>query len=59
MPNLNIAVLGPHGYAKNIGKAGTESDITFVNLKKDDDTVTMIEATRYPDRLAQIGRAHV
>ncbi len=54
MPNLNIAVLGPHGYAKNIGKSGTESDITFINLKKDDDTVTMIEATRYPDRLAPL-----
>jgi selenocysteine-specific translation elongation factor len=25
-----------------------------VNLKKDDDTVTMIEATRYPDRLAPL-----
>ena len=54
MPNLNIAVLGPHGYAKNIGKSGTESDITFINLKKDEDTVTMIEPTRYPDRLAPL-----
>ncbi|WP_245619207.1 EF-Tu/IF-2/RF-3 family GTPase [Methanogenium cariaci] len=43
----------PHGYAKNIGKSGTESDITFINLKKGgEDTVTIIEPTRYPDRLA-------
>lgn len=54
MPNLNIVMLGPHGYAKNIGKSGTESDITFINLKKDDDTVTIIEPTRYPDRLAPL-----
>ncbi|WFN35385.1 elongation factor Tu [Methanogenium sp. S4BF] len=47
-------MLGPHGYAKNIGKSGTESDITFINLKKDDDTVTIIEPTRYPDRLAPL-----
>ena len=46
MPNLNIAVLGPHGYANNIGKPGTESDITFINLKKGDNTVTIIEPTR-------------
>jgi len=54
MPNLNIALLGPHGYAKNIGKSGTESDITFINLKKGEDTVTIIEPTRYPDRLAPL-----
>jgi len=54
MPNLNIAVLGPKGYAKNIGKSGTESDITFINLKKGEDTVTIIEPSRYPDRLAPL-----
>ena len=54
MPNLNIAMLGPHGYANNIGKSGTESDITFINLKKGEDTVTIIEPTRYPDRLAPL-----
>ncbi|ADN35539.1 elongation factor Tu domain 2 protein [Methanolacinia petrolearia DSM 11571] len=54
MPNLNVAVLGPHGYAKNIGKAGTESDITFYNLKKGEDTVTIIEPSRYPERVAPL-----
>ena len=54
MPNLNIAVLGPKGYAKNIGKSGTESDITFINLKKGEDTVTIIEPSRYPERLAPL-----
>lgn len=54
MPNLNVAVLGPHGYAKTVGKAGTSSDVTFYNLKKGEDTVTMIEPSRYPERVAPL-----
>jgi len=54
MPNLTIAVLGANGYAKDIGKPGTSSDITFYNLKKGEDTVTIIEPTRYPERLAPL-----
>ncbi|MDD4252857.1 MAG: elongation factor Tu [Methanoculleus horonobensis] len=54
MGNLNVAVLGPVGYAKDLGKKGTESDITFYNLKKGEDTVTIIEPTRYPERLAPL-----
>ena len=54
MGNLNIAVLGPAGYAKDLGKKGTDSDITFYNLKKGEDTVTIIEPSRYPERLAPL-----
>lgn len=54
MGNLNVAVLGPAGYAKDLGKKGTDSDITFYNLKKGEDTVTLIEPTRYPERLAPL-----
>jgi selenocysteine-specific translation elongation factor len=54
MSNITIAVLGEPGYAKNIGKQGTESDIIFYNLKKGEDTVTLIEPTRYPERLAPL-----
>jgi len=54
MPNLNVAVLGPSGYAKDIGKKGTTSDLTFYNLKKGELTVTLIEPTRYPERLAPL-----
>lgn len=54
MGNLNVAVLGPEGYAKSLGKIGTTSDITLYNLKRGDDTVTLIEPTRYPDRLAPL-----
>lgn len=54
MPNLNVAVIGPEGYAKDLGKKGTISDITFYNLKKDDITVTIIEPTRYPEKLSSL-----
>ena len=54
MANLNVAILGPEGYAKNLGKPGTTSDITLYNLKREDDTVTFIEPTRYPEKLAPL-----
>jgi selenocysteine-specific translation elongation factor len=54
MANIDIAILGQPGYAKEIGKAGTASDITLYNLKRGDDTVTLIEPTRYPERLAPL-----
>lgn len=54
MANLNVAILGPEGYAKNIGKKGTATDIAFYNLKRGTTTVTLIEPTRYPERLAPL-----
>ncbi|MDD3622041.1 MAG: EF-Tu/IF-2/RF-3 family GTPase [Methanofollis sp.] len=54
MANLTVAVLGPTGYAKDLGKKGTSTDITFYNLKKGTATITFIEPTRYPDRLAPL-----
>jgi selenocysteine-specific translation elongation factor len=54
MANLNVAILGALDYAKDLGKKGTTSDLTFFNLKKGDNTVTVIEPTRYPERLAPL-----
>jgi selenocysteine-specific translation elongation factor len=54
MPNLNVAVIGPEGYARDLGKIGTSSDITFYNQKKDEVTVTLIEPTRYPEKLSSL-----
>jgi len=54
MGNLTVAVLGSAGYAGNLGKKGTSTDITFYNLKKDEATVTFIEPSRYPERLAPL-----
>ena len=52
MGNLVVAVLGAVGYANSLGKKGTDTDITLYDLKKGEDTVTFIEPTRYPERLA-------
>jgi selenocysteine-specific translation elongation factor len=54
MANLNVAILGAPDYAKDLGKKGTASDLTFYNLKKGENTVTFIEPTRYPERLAPL-----
>jgi selenocysteine-specific translation elongation factor len=54
MANLNVAILGALDYAKDLGKKGTTSDLSFYNLKKGEDTVTIIEPTRYPERLAPL-----
>ncbi|MBI0584344.1 MAG: elongation factor Tu [Methanomassiliicoccus sp.] len=54
MANLNVAVIGPNDYAKDLGKKGTVSDITLYDLKQGADTVTFIEPTKYPDRLAPL-----
>jgi len=54
MGNINVALLGERGYGKELGKKGTESDITFYNMKKGDDTVTMVEPSGYPDKLSSL-----
>lgn len=54
MANLNVALLGAPDYSKDLGKKGTVSDLTFYNLKRGDDTVTFIEPSRYPERLAPL-----
>jgi selenocysteine-specific translation elongation factor len=54
MGNVTVAVLGVAEYAGGLGKKGTASDVTLYNLKKGEDTVTFIEPTRYPERLAPL-----
>ncbi|MEJ2241050.1 MAG: EF-Tu/IF-2/RF-3 family GTPase [Candidatus Bathyarchaeota archaeon] len=54
MNNLTIAVLGKNGYSNSLAKKGTSSDITLYNFKKGETTLTFIEPTRYPDRLAPL-----
>jgi len=54
MSNLTVAVLAPPDYARDLGKKGTTSDITFYNLKKGDATITFIEPTRYPEKLSSL-----
>ncbi len=54
MGNITAAILGALGYGSSLGKKGTSTDITFYNIKKGEDTVTLIEPTRYPERLAPL-----
>ena len=54
MGNVTVAVIGALGYSANLGKKGTSTDITFYNIKKGEDTVTLIEPERYPERLAPL-----
>jgi len=54
MGNITVAILGPLDYGSNLAKKGTSTDITLYNLKKGEDTVTFIEPTRYPERLAPL-----
>lgn len=54
MGNLNTAVIGEKGYGSNIGKKGTSTDITFYNLKRGHDTVTIVEPSRYPDKFSSL-----
>ncbi len=54
MGNLMVAVLGAQGYSSALGKKGTSTDITLYNIKKGEDTVTLIEPNRYPERLAPL-----
>ncbi|HUV54080.1 MAG TPA: EF-Tu/IF-2/RF-3 family GTPase [Candidatus Krumholzibacteriaceae bacterium] len=54
MPNLNVAVLGSHGYSKELSKKGTESDITLYNMKRGETTVTIVEPSKYPEKLQSL-----
>ncbi len=54
MPNLSVAVIAPIDYSKDLGKKGTSSDITLYDAKRGEATVSFIEATKYPERLAPL-----
>lgn len=54
MGSLIVAVLGAPEYAGSLGKKGTATDITLYDLKRGADSVTFIEPTRYPERLAPL-----
>lgn len=49
-----VTVHGSQGYGNGLGKKGTSTDITLYNLKKGEDTVTLVEPNRYPERLAPL-----
>ncbi len=54
MANLNVAMIAPNDFSKELGKKGTTSDISLYDLKQGSDTITFIEPTKYPERLAPL-----
>ena len=54
MGNLNIAVVGAKDYAGKIGKKGTFTDMTFYDHKAGTDSFTLIEPSKYPDKLSSL-----
>lgn len=54
MPNLNVAVIGSPDFSKGLGKKSTTSDITFYDLKRGEVTVSLVEPTKYPEKLSSL-----
>lgn len=54
MGNLNIAVLGSKEFAGNIGKKGTVTDMSFYDFKSGTDSFTLIEPSKYPEKLSSL-----
>ena len=54
MPNLNASVIGSPEYSKQLGKKSGETDITFYDLKKGETTITMVEPSRYPEKIQSL-----
>ena len=54
MANLNVAVIGSPGYSRELGKKGTESDVSIYNMKNGMDTLTIMEPSSYPEKLAPL-----
>ena len=54
MGNLNIAVLGAKDFAGKIGKKGTVTDMTFYDYKEGHDSFTLIEPSKYPEKLSSL-----
>ena len=54
MGNLNIAVLGAKDFASKVGKKGTVTDMTFYDHKAGGDSFTLIEPSKYPEKLSSL-----
>ena len=54
MPSLNASIIGSPGYAKQLGKKSGETDVTFYDLKKSETVVTMVEPSRYPEKIQSL-----
>ena len=54
MGNLNVVVVGSKNFADAVGKKGTVTDMTFYEIKKGNDSITLIEPSKYPDKISSL-----
>jgi len=54
MPSLNASIIGSPGYSKYLGKKSSETDVTFYDLKKGETVITMVEPSRYPEKIQSL-----
>lgn len=50
----NIAILGDNALGNELGKKGTQSDITFYSRRQDNDVLNLVEPTEFPDKVQPV-----
>jgi len=51
---VTVALVGARDVAKELGKKGTQSDITLYNTVSEGHAVTIVEPTQFPEKLASL-----
>ncbi len=54
MKSITVVVLGDESFAKELGKAGTRSDIAMFNRKTPDTILTIVAPVTYPEKIAPL-----
>ena len=54
MPSLNASVIGSPEYSKQLGKKSGETDIAVYDLKKGETVITIVEPSRYPEKIQSL-----
>lgn len=52
--SVTVAVLGAKEIAQELGKKGTQSDLTLYNAVRDGHAATLVEPTQFPEKLAPL-----
>jgi selenocysteine-specific translation elongation factor len=51
---VTVAVVGGANVAKELGKKGTESDLTLFHAVRDEHAVTLVEPTQFPEKIVPL-----
>ncbi len=57
MSGFTVAVVGSPGIAPEMGKRGTQSDLTLYNITKDGHHTTIVEPTQFPEKFPPLLQA--